>query len=224
MHILHEDEIDISGFAAIRERVLIQDRHFFAHNVPDACWDGFAGCVYLANAWFKARGQTGLHHHTGVDIFSLIPRGSILHQGSLGDAQQVQAGQVQIQRDGNTGFSHNEINPNNDIQPMLQMWIKPAPHAATPEYQIIDIKPGLTCVYGGDLFPSATSVYTLNWPEGGEIQTENEVLLYIASGEAEISENGINGTVKRGNLIKGADMKIRTPGNLIAVMVTQHSV
>ncbi|MCP5326957.1 MAG: hypothetical protein H7A09_11635 [Oceanospirillaceae bacterium] len=65
MQILNEEDIDISGFASIRERVLIQDRQFFSHNVADACWDGFGGCIYLANAWFKAHGQTGLHHHSG---------------------------------------------------------------------------------------------------------------------------------------------------------------
>ncbi|MCP5326958.1 MAG: hypothetical protein H7A09_11640 [Oceanospirillaceae bacterium] len=144
-----------------------------------------------------------------------------MHQGSMGDAQTVNAGQVQIQRDGQQGFSHNEINPNNDIQPMLQMWINPAPHAPAAQYHIQDIQAGLNCVYGGDLFPAQTSVYTLHWPQGGEINITGEVLFYIVSGEAEISENGVKQALKRGNLVKGADMNIRAPGEMMGLLLSK---
>ncbi|WP_430460265.1 pirin family protein [Thalassolituus sp. LLYu03] len=213
MHLLHEDQIDISGFASVRERVLLLDRHFFKQVIPDDCFDGLGGCVYLANAWFSPHGSTGLHHHRGLDIVSLIPRGQILHQGTIGDGVRVNAGQVQIQRDGRQGFSHNEINPTAAVQPMIQLWINPqwthpgssgaadhhadsyhaaapdAYHAGAPDYQIVTIEPGVTCVYGGELFAAAMRVDVIDWPEGGVLPLAGEALLYVWGGGCEVRKS-----------------------------------
>ena len=227
MHGLHEDDIAISGFAAVRERVLLLDRTFFKQVIPDECMDGFGGCVYLANAWFSPRGDTGLHHHTGLDIVSLIPRGSILHKGTLGDGVEVVAGQVQIQRDGGCGFSHNEINPNNQIQPMIQLWINPLwpvgenHHAPAPEYQVLDVHTGLTCVYGGDLFAAPMRVDVLHWPDGGDISFSDETLLYVCSGQAQIREGKDVVAATRGTLLRGKHLHVQT-NEALQLLVIRH--
>ena len=47
MHVLHYDQLDITGFAGIRERVLVSDRQYFKRTAPDEVRDGFGACVYL---------------------------------------------------------------------------------------------------------------------------------------------------------------------------------
>lgn len=225
MHWIHEDDIAISGFAAVRERVLLLDRGFFRQVIPDECMDGFGGCVYLANAWFSPHGDTGLHHHSGLDIVSLIPRGSILHKGTLGDGVEVAGGQVQIQRDGGLGLSHNEINPHNHVQPMIQLWINPLwpsgenHHATAPEYQRLDVQGGLTCVYGGDLFAAPMRVDVLHWLAGGDIRLNDDALLYVCSGQAQIREGNEVISVARGTLLRGNHLHIQAGAELLMLVV-----
>ena len=38
MKTLHYDDIDITGFAGIRERMLLMDPGVFTHNRPDIVW------------------------------------------------------------------------------------------------------------------------------------------------------------------------------------------
>ena len=170
MKIVNEEAFEISGFGGVRERVLLLDRATFgAGRGPGECVDAFGGCGYLANAWFLPGGETGMHHHDGMDIVSVIPRGRMYHQGSHGTGYNkspnddggnwVNAGQTQLQRDGNKGIRHNELNPSDKVQPMMQVWIKPEPGSAAPEYHVLDSEPnGLTCVYGGELFPARMRV------------------------------------------------------------------
>ena len=179
MKIVNEEAFEISGFGGVRERVLLLDRATFgAGRVPDECFDAFGGCVYLANAWFLPGGETGMHHHDGMDIVSVIPRGRMYHQGSHGAGYNkspnddggnwVNAGQTQLQRDGNKGICHNELNPSDKVQPMMQVWIKPEPGSAAPEYHVLDSEPnGLTCVYGGELFPARMRVDILRLDSQG---------------------------------------------------------
>src|SRR5690606_16543694 len=92
MHILDENTVAISGFASIRERVLLLVRCFFCHVLPDDIFDGCGSCLSFAYAWCSSCGSTGLHYHHGVDIVSLIPRGQLLHQGTIGAGALVYAG------------------------------------------------------------------------------------------------------------------------------------
>ena len=208
MKIINEDVFDISGFGGVRERVLLLDRRTFpASRIPDECQDGFAGCVYLANAWFLPRGETGMHNHEGMDIVSVIPRGQIFHQGSHGvqyrqhvqedNGNRVEAGQVQLQRDGGRGIRHNELNPSDQVQPMMQVWIQPDPVNSEPEYRLIDTcEQGLTCVYGGELFAAHTRVDILRLnagdvfrvDEAGLSSADETFLLFVWQGKGQITE------------------------------------
>lgn len=224
MNILNEDDIAITGFASIRERVLLQDRRYFRHQIPDECRDGFGACVYLANAWFSPGGSTGLHHHRGVDILSLVPRGSLLHQGSIGDGEQVLAGQVQLQRDGGQGFRHNEINPGAGVQPLIQLWIDPQPQAAQTHYRILQpAAEGLSCVYGGELFPSALRVDVLNWTTGGELSVAGPALLYVYAGQGWLQEGPHSARLQQGLLADAAGFHLRSDGLLRLLLIREVS-
>lgn len=219
MRILRASDVDITGFASIRERVMLSDRQTFGFGVADECFDRFAGCVYLANAWFLPYGETGLHHHAGMDIISLIPRGSMLHQGSLGDGVQVEANQVQLQRDGEQGFRHNESNPNAEPQPLLQLWIKPQSHAPQPEYRIIDVAQG-GCVYGGPLFASDTRVDVVVLPTSESYLCAGQCLIYVVRGELKASENTAQSSLAAGDLMRAADVCLTACTDAMLMLVT----
>lgn len=202
MRIVNEEQMDISGFGGVRERVLLLDRNTFSQRIPDECWDGFGHCVYLANAWFLPGGETGMHYHDGMDIVSVIPRGRILHQGNSGNGAWVSAGQVQLQRDGQQGIRHNESNPSAAVQPMMQVWIKPDPQPAQAQYHIVDVQPsGLTCVYGGELFKAAMRVDILQLQPGEEAAFRgDDYLLFLYQGSAQVTEAGRMAPLRRGDL------------------------
>lgn len=154
-----------------------------------------------------------------MDIVSLIPRGRILHQGSIGDGEWVNAGQVQVQRDGQQGFSHNELNPAEQVQPMLQLWLNPAPHAQAAEYRIHTLNEGLTTVYGGDLFAAQMQVDVLSWSAGGQLAVAGESLLYVYAGQGELSAAGHVQNLQRGLLIRAADIHISAAAELGILLV-----
>jgi redox-sensitive bicupin YhaK (pirin superfamily) len=219
MRILRASDVDITGFASIRERVMLSDRQTFGFGVADECFDRFAGCVYLANAWFLPYGETGLHHHAGMDIISLIPRGCMLHQGSLGAGVRVEANQVQLQRDGEQGFRHNESNPNAGPQPLLQLWIKPQPHAPQAEYRIIDVSQG-GCVYGGPLFTSDTRVDVVVLSTGECYHCADECLICVVRGELLASEPSVRNSIAGGDLMRGADVQLTALSDTMLLLVT----
>ncbi|HLR16504.1 MAG TPA: pirin family protein [Alcanivoracaceae bacterium] len=203
MRILTAKDIPITGFAGIRERVFIQDRSYFSHLVPDECWDGFGPLVYLADAWFNPNKSTGLHHHSNVDIVSVLPRGSMYHAGSIGDGKTITAGQAQIQRSGSGQFSHNEINPNNSPQPFVQIWLTPGAQEA-PSYEIMDLNPdGTSVVIQREQFELGVGL----WHTPQQWQGEQEGLLYLISGEGTLTlKDGTSTTLQAGSLVKAAHM------------------
>ena len=84
MYLLNYEDIDITGFAGIRERILVMDESVFGRRKTDESWSGFGSLVYLAHAIYRPYGSTGMHHHEKVNILSIMTRGRIVHEGSLG--------------------------------------------------------------------------------------------------------------------------------------------
>lgn len=206
MKIMHESEVSISGFASVRERVVLQSRAFFRQQPEAASFDEFGSLIYLANAWFSARGATGLHHHQDLDIVSVIPRGAMLHQGSIGNDIVVPSAHVQIQRSGLAGFSHNEINPNDEPQSFLQMWFRPQHPADSAEYQLVDASQlGAHSVYQS--FQTRLSV--LNLAAESLWQSPYLSLIFVYSGQAELSNQGEIVELQRGSLVKLAKPQLR---------------
>ena len=122
--VLHRDDLKLGGFAGIREHRLVIDPRVFGNNSSDA-WPGIGNFVYLADAKFIPNGETHLHPHKEIDVISVIVKGRIAHQGTLSEGSVIEANQVQVQRAGKEGFSHNEVNPDDVENRMIQMWITP---------------------------------------------------------------------------------------------------
>lgn len=216
MRVLHEGQVGITGFASIRERVLLQSREFFRHQPSDESFAGFGSLLYLANAWFLPNGATGLHHHAGVDIVSIIPRGEMLHRGSIGNDEQVLAGQVQIQRSGEQGFSHNEINPTDQPQPFIQLWLQPEQIAEHASFDIVDINPnGITPIYQS--FDTQLSILEFKQPQQWQAQSECLVFVYAGTGLLQEGEEAIE--LERGMLIKAQQPLISSNDGLKTLIV-----
>lgn len=214
MRILNKQDIAISGFAGVRERVLVQDRHYFSHHVADACWDGFGPLVYFADAWFNPRRSTGLHHHNQVDIISLLPHGSMLHEGTIGHGETLHAGQAQIQRSGQQGFSHNEINPHHQAQPFLQLWLTPT-EQALPSYHLVELADNATTVV--EQRPGF-SLAVGRWHSPQEWHTTQPALLYLFRGEGVVSD-------AEGNTqALGAGSMVQAPGLTFSAQAAQFFV
>lgn len=65
------------------------------------------------------------YSHKEIDVISIIVEGGINHEGSLKHGQSLGTDQAQAQRAGGEGFSHNEINPDNKKNRLIQLWVLP---------------------------------------------------------------------------------------------------
>lgn len=179
MKTLHYDDVDITGFAGIREMILVMDPEVFTSNRPDIVWQGHGQLTYLAHAYFRPGGSTGRHYHQGIDVVSILTRGRVIHQGSAGDGKEFHAGQVMVQRAGQRGFMHDEINPENDITGMVQIWLRPEGDIPEqPTHTLIDLHSGDNSVYDGE--NTRLSVQLL--PNGGRLMLEPGNLGYVYQG------------------------------------------
>ena len=68
----------------------------------------------------------------------------------MGHGASVQADQVQVQRAGGQGFYHNEINPDDQPNRMIQLWVLPETPGEPAGYKVYDLVKGqLVRIYGG---------------------------------------------------------------------------
>lgn len=216
MRLLNYHTLDITGFAGIRERVLVMDRKRFRVNIADHVFDAFGHCEYLAHAYFRPGGSTGTHHHSHVDIISIFTKGEVLHEGTLGHGQRFLPGQVLVQCSGATGFSHNEINALADISGMVQLWCRPSELSArTQSHDIIHLpEQGLSRIYGGLSSDGATKIVSDTQMDIA-VMAAHEVLaikgksrIYVFEGSLEAEEGGQQSTLSRGTLCEGIDLKV----------------
>jgi len=66
--------------------------------------------------------QVAPHPHIGLQTFTWILKGEILHRASLGSKQVIQSGKVNLMTAGN-GISHSEESTSNGVLHGLQLWI-----------------------------------------------------------------------------------------------------
>ncbi len=205
VQILHRNELPMGGFAGLKEHRLIIDKRMGGGNDT---WDGIGNFVYLADAQFLPKGETRLHSHKEIDVISIMVEGRIVHEGSLEHGKSMFANQVQVQRAGGEGFEHNEINPDNQQNRMLQLWVLPETEGELASYKFYDLEQGKhTLIYGGvktqsDTLDSHTSIEVGILNKGQEITKNGEFMVYIAKGSGRLTEV----SVKDGDLVQGQDL------------------
>ena len=85
----------------------------------------------------------GEHGHDNMEIITIPLEGDLAHKDSMGNAETIKTGDVQVMSAG-TGIRHSEFNPNNDLHTKLfQIWLFPRTQNVTPRYQQITLDKSL---------------------------------------------------------------------------------
>jgi len=208
MEILYRDKLPLGGFAGIKEHRLVIDQRIGG---DVSTWDGIGNFVYLADARYNPYGESNMHSHSEIDIISVILEGSVNHEGSLKHGQSLVTNQVQVQRAGGEGFSHNEINPDGIKNRMLQIWVLPEEAGKDASYKVYTLNKGqMTHIYGGgqsqdETLPSNTNIEVGILSKDQKIYKEGEFLAYITDGKAYLNDI----VVENGMLIHGTGLDFK---------------
>ncbi len=232
MNILSRDSISLGGFAGIKEHRLVTDSRIFGSRKKPETSEGLGNMVYLADAKYNPKGESGMHPHSEIDVISVIIDGRVSHEGSMEHGKDLIAGDIQVQRAGSEGFEHNEINPDNRTNRMLQIWALPEAKGQSAAYKSYTPKlDGVTRIYGGsknqsETFDSHTIIDIVHLKADKSITLERGQLSYIITGEAVITElkNRKKGgifSIKEGDLIRSRDARITATNNLHMVVVSK---
>jgi len=193
MDILTFDQLPQGGFAGLIERRFVTDRRVFRDADNQPTFDGLENFVYLADANFSPNGETTMHNHQEVDVISVMVEGRITHAGSLEHGQGLEAGYAQVQRAGGEGFAHNEINPDDTANQMIQLWVLPDESGQAAGYKVYQPEIGkLNKIYGGkkdqnETFYSQTAIAVAPLEAGQTVEQSGEVLAYLSKGSGIIN-------------------------------------
>jgi len=219
IQILHRDDLKLGGFAGIREHRLVIDPTVFGNNDLGA-WSGIGNFVYLADAKFIPNGETHLHPHKEIDVISVIVDGRISHKGTLGEGNTIEANHVQVQRAGGEGFLHNEVNPDDKENRMIQIWVTPEKSGEPAGYKSYSLQQGITRVYGGDsnqdkTFASKTTLDVGLVDAKQTISLDGEFIAYVTRGDGILNGD----KVTNGDLVRGNDITFQAETNSQIIIV-----
>ena len=200
---------------------MVMDRRVFEGRANAGTWEGIGNFVYLADARFMPHGETGLHSHKEIDVLSVMVEGRIAHEGSLKHGQSMDGCDIQAQRAGGEGFSHNEINPDDTGNRLIQIWVLPERAGEPAGYKIYRPKDTkMTRVYGGsidqkDTFDGHTLIDVGHLSAGENVAVDGPFLAYVTRGSGHINGE----TVRDGDLVRGENLEFKAvePTQLIVV-------
>ena len=222
MEILKRDNLPLGGFAGLKEHQLVKDPSAFGPTAnEDGSWSGLGNFVYLADARFQPHGETRMHKHREVDVISVLVDGRINHEGSLEHGKDLSRDNVQVQRAGGEGFSHNEINPDDDMNRMIQLWVLPETAGQPADYKVYQPEAGkLTCIYGGDSnlqadFPSKTVIDIALLKADQQIAVNGAFIAYLSRGEGTANDKHI----QDGDLIRGESLTFKARNDVQLIVI-----
>ena len=150
--------------------------------------------------------------------------GRIMHEGSLQHGQQMESHHVQAQRAGGEGFSHNEINPDNVENRMIQLWVLPEQPGQMAGYKLYSPKEGeLTRVYGGEVgqeetFDSHTLIDVGLISAGKSISLNTPVMAYVTRGSGTLNGQ----PVKDGDLIRDDKLEFKASDDTQLIVIHER--
>lgn len=225
MEILKRNSLTEGGFAGLKEHRIVKDPKVFgSQENDDGSWPGLDNFIFLADARYMPHGETRMHSHHELDIISVMVDGRIEHQGSLAHGRNLSRNDVQVQRAGGEGFSHNEINPDASWNRMIQLWVLPEVAGQAADYKVYKPATGeLTRIYGGEKnsgtdFPAKTKIDVALLNNGQQIEVDEPFLSYITRGKGIAN----NEPVEDGDLIRGSTINFKAKGDVQLIVI--HAV
>ncbi|MCL6327056.1 pirin family protein [Pectobacterium polaris] len=160
---------------------------------------GFSALRVINEDYIEGGQGFGTHPHKDMEILTYVLSGAVEHQDSMGNKEQVPAGEFQIMSAG-TGIRHSEYNASKDEQLHLyQIWIIPEKTGLTPRYEQkrFDVQQGRQLVLSPDAREGSLKVFqdmTLwRWALKAQeqsvyqIQADRRVWIQVVRGTVEIN-------------------------------------
>lgn len=122
---------------------------------------GFSDLRVINEDRVKAGFGFGTHPHHNMEILSYVLEGTIAHKDSMGNVEELKAGEFQIMSAG-TGLTHSEYNPS-DVENLhfYQIWIEPNERNIEPRYdqKAFEAKKGATLILSPTAEDGSFKVY-----------------------------------------------------------------
>jgi redox-sensitive bicupin YhaK (pirin superfamily) len=100
----------------------------------DPTWMGFGSLRVMNEDWIAPGQGFPRHPHRNAEIVSLVLKGELSHQDSMGNSGTIRAGEIQYMSAG-SGVTHSEFNASRtDPVHLIQIWMKPAEQHLPPQY------------------------------------------------------------------------------------------
>lgn len=82
----------------------------------------------------------GMHPHDNMEIVTIMRKGALQHQDSMGNKEVIHAGEIQVMSAG-TGIMHSEFNAkSNEEAKLFQIWVFPNKKEVEPRYDKLKIE------------------------------------------------------------------------------------
>jgi redox-sensitive bicupin YhaK (pirin superfamily) len=221
MKIINRNSLRRGGFAGLRETRLVMSPRVFRNQRETGTSAGIGKLVYLADARFLPQGDTRMHEHLEIDVISIMVEGRIHHEGSLEHGEELQVDDVQVQRAGGEGFSHNEINPDNAKNRMIQLWVLPETADEPAAYQLFKSPTnGRTRVYGGppdqdETLVARTVIELIHLHAGDDIEHAGNSLAYVTVGAGSCNDEAL----AEGSLVEIRDFNFKATADSKLILV-----
>ena len=204
MKITRRNNLRRGGFAGLRETRLVMSPKIFRGQQESGSSPGLGRFVYLADARFLPHGETRMHPHREIDVISVMVEGRIQHEGSLEHGQELQVDDIQVQRAGGEGFTHNEVNPDNAKNRLIQLWVLPETPGEPADYKMFQSRPAERLrIYGGpddqdETFAAKTVIEIAQLKAGDSLSQPAQSLVYITTGTGSSNDQ----ILREGDLIE----------------------
>jgi redox-sensitive bicupin YhaK (pirin superfamily) len=209
------------GFAGLRETRLVMSPSIFRSRREAGTSTGIGRFCYLADASFLPNGETRMHTHSDIDVISVMVKGCIKHEGSMENGQELHVDDIQVQRAGSEGFSHNEINPDDSKNRMIQLWVLPETKEEPASYQMFHAQPGERMrVYGGppdqdETFAARTIIDIAHVNAGESVSQSGRSLAYMVEG----SGKSLQEVIREGDLVECRDFAFKASADSKLILV-----
>ena len=173
-------------------------------NYYDANFMGFSALRVINEDVIDAGQGFGTHPHKDMEILTYVLSGTVEHQDSMGNKEQIPAGEFQIMSAG-TGVRHSEYNASKEVPLHLyQIWIIPETTGITPRYdqRRFDDVQGRQLILTPDAREGSLKVYqdmtlsrwVLRQGEQDSVQVEPNRRTWIQVVKGDVTVNGEKAT------------------------------